>query len=171
MNLDQAKKAFVDTWARLGSAWGINRSMASIHALLLASPDPLTTDEIMDRLSLSRGNANSNLRALMDWGLVYKEFRPGMRKELFRAEKEAWVIARQIAKERRRKEIEPLLDSLARLREPESSPRSTPAELDEFKTLIEGFLELGERGVRVIDLVLKLEQRAFFRPFLKLLTK
>ena len=171
MHLDQARQTFIDTWARLGSAWGINRSMASIHALLLSRPGPLSTDEVMDRLGLSRGNANTNLRALLDWGLIYKEFKPGVRKDLFRAEKEVWTVARQIAKERRRKEIDPLLDSLTRLRDPGPSDGSTPEELAEFKTMIEGFVELGERGVKIVDLVLKLDQNAFFRPFLRLLTK
>ena len=171
MDLEQAKRSFIETWARLGSEWGINRSMASIHALLLVSPESMSTDQVMDRLGYSRGNANSNLRALMDWGLVYKEFRPGERKEFFRPEREVWVIARQIAKERRRREIDPLLDSLAQLQNATAARREQKQELEDFQKLIAGLLELGERGTKIIDLVLKLDQRAFFRPFLKLLTK
>jgi len=70
--------------------------MAQIHALLLVSPEALSADEVMEDLAISRGNANMNLRELIDWGLVQKVIRPGERKEFFSAEKDIWKVARQI---------------------------------------------------------------------------
>ena len=88
MKLQEAKAEFVQSWGILGSQWGINRTMAQIHALLLVAADPLTTEEIMQQLSISRGNTNMNVRELMDWNLVQKVIVPGERKEYFKAEKE-----------------------------------------------------------------------------------
>ncbi len=69
MKLAEAKQQFVASWGAFGTQWGINRTMAQIHALLLISPDPLSADDIMDQLSISRGNANMNIRELIDWAL------------------------------------------------------------------------------------------------------
>ena len=88
MNLEEAKYKFIQEWGVLGSTWGINRAMAQIHAFLMLSPESKTTDEVMEALKISRGNANMNMRALIDWGLVYKEYKPGERKEYFYAEKD-----------------------------------------------------------------------------------
>ena len=85
MKLKKAKKQFIQTWARLGAEWGINRTMAQVHALLLATEKSLTTDNVMEELKISRGNANTNLRELMNWNLIYRETVPGERKEYFRA--------------------------------------------------------------------------------------
>lgn len=68
MELVEAKKKFIETWGKLGSEWGINRTMAQVHALLLISPEALTTEDIMETLDISRGNANMNLRELIGWG-------------------------------------------------------------------------------------------------------
>ena len=83
MQLDEAKEKFTQSWGTLGSSWGINRTMAQIHALLLVTNKPLCAEDIMASLQISRGNANMNLRALMDWGLVHKEFKTGERREFF----------------------------------------------------------------------------------------
>jgi len=88
MKFDEAKDKFISTWGSLGSLWGINKAMAQIHALLLISPNPLSVDEIMSELKISRGNTSMNLRQLIDWGIVYKENKPGDRKEYFKSEKD-----------------------------------------------------------------------------------
>src|SRR5215213_1914157 len=102
MKLKEAKKGFIQTWARLGGEWGINRTMAQVHALLLATDRSLSTDDVMEELQISRGNANTNLRELMNWNLVYREMVPGERKEYFRAEKDIWEVAKRIARERKK---------------------------------------------------------------------
>jgi DNA-binding MarR family transcriptional regulator len=77
MKITEAKAEFIQAWGTLGSSWGINRTMSQIHALLIVSKDPLSAEDIMDQLKISRGNANMNIRALMDWGLVKKQLVPG----------------------------------------------------------------------------------------------
>ena len=115
MKYSEGKEKFIEAWGKLGSEWGINRTMAQVHALLLISPEALTTEEIMEQLSISRGNANMTLRDLIGWGLVEKRHKAGERKEYFFADKDVWNIARQVAKERRKRELEPVLKVLDEL--------------------------------------------------------
>lgn len=109
MEFKEAKNKFIQTWGALGSQWGINKTMAQIHALLMVSPEPLSMEDIMEELLISRGNASMNLRALMDWGIVYKEYKSGERKEFFTAEKDLDELAVKIAQERSKREIKPAL--------------------------------------------------------------
>src|SRR5438046_438408 len=108
MKYNEAKDKFIQVWGKLGSSWGINRTMAQVHALLLISPEPLSDEDIMEELKISRGNANMNLRELINWGLVEKEHVKGERREFFSAEKDIWKVAMQIAKERKKRELEPV---------------------------------------------------------------
>ncbi|WP_412067667.1 GbsR/MarR family transcriptional regulator [Rubrivirga sp. IMCC43871] len=112
----RALDEFVLLWGEMASHWGINRTMAQIHALLYATARPLDTDEIMERLQISRGNANMNLRALVDWNLVRKTHQVGSRKDFFVAEGDVWTITTTIIEERQRREIRPVqrkLDAVA----------------------------------------------------------
>lgn len=112
MEFNEAKNKFIQTWGALGSQWGINKTMAQIHALLMVAPEALSMEEIMEELHISRGNASMNLRALMDWGIIYKELKPGERREFFVAEKDLDELAVKIAQERSRREIKPALKVL-----------------------------------------------------------
>ena len=112
MDFTEAKNKFVQTWGALGSQWGINKTMAQIHALLMVSNDSLSMEDIMSELQISRGNASMNLRALMDWGIVYKEYKAGERREFFTAEKDLDELAVKIARERSKREIKPALKVL-----------------------------------------------------------
>lgn len=112
MQLNEAKSKFIQTWGALGSQWGINKTMAQIHALLMISKDAVSMEDIMAELHISRGNASMNLRALMDWGIVYKEFKPGERREFFTAEKDLDELAVKISRERSKREIKPALKVL-----------------------------------------------------------
>jgi DNA-binding transcriptional regulator GbsR (MarR family) len=112
MKFKEAKNKFVQTWGALGSQWGINKTMAQIHALLMVSHYPISMEDIMEELQISRGNASMNLRALMDWGIVYKEYKAGERREYFVAEKDLDELAVKIAKERSKREIKPALKVL-----------------------------------------------------------
>ncbi|OZC02764.1 GbsR/MarR family transcriptional regulator [Rubricoccus marinus] len=109
----EAVDEFVRLWGEMASQWGINRTMALIHALLFASSDPLDTDEIMERLGISRGNANMNLRALLDWELVRKTHKSGSRKDYYEAEQDVWKFTTKIIEERQRREIAPVQRALA----------------------------------------------------------
>lgn len=117
MTLDEGKERFIQTWGTVGSEWGVNRTMAMIHALLLVSPDPLNAEEVMEELNISRGNANMNLRALIDWGLVYKSMKAGERRDFFVAEKDMYKVIKAVITQRKKRELEPLLRVLDELGE------------------------------------------------------
>ncbi len=112
MEMKEARNKFVQTWGSLGSQWGINKTMAQIHALLMVTLEPITMEDIMNELKISRGNASMNIRALIDWGIVYKESKAGERKEYFVAEKNLDELASTIARERSKREIKPALKVL-----------------------------------------------------------
>lgn len=118
--LTLARDEFVAQWGAMGNAWGINRTMAQIHALLITVPRPMTTDEIMDDLKISRGNAHGNLRELVSWGLIRSVIRKGERREYFEAEKDVWKMFCIVMRERSRRELRPamivLQDCAARTR-------------------------------------------------------
>lgn len=123
--LDQAREEFVAQWGALGTQWGINRTMAQIHALLMTAAEPMSTDEVMEALEVSRGNAHTNLKELVAWGLVRPVVRKGERRDYFEAEKDVWHIFTTVARERKRREIEPALAVLAKCAE-ESREIHTP---------------------------------------------
>ncbi len=115
MNHKEAKLKFIQAWGTMGTNWGINRAMAQIHALLLTAIVPLSTEDIMDELNISRGNANMNIRTLLDWGIISKEHKPGDRKEYFSTKKDIWQLIRVIARERKKREIDPVVKLLDEL--------------------------------------------------------
>lgn len=108
----EAVDRFVTLWGEMASTWGINRTMARIHALLYCAERPLNTDQIMERLGVSRGNANMNLRSLVDWNLVKKAQRADSRKDYYEAEKDVWHITARIIEERQRREVHPVRSQL-----------------------------------------------------------
>ena len=111
-NLQRAQDQFILEWGRMSSSWGINRTMAQIHALLFVSGVPLEVNEIMDRLQISRGNASMNLRELMDWGVVRCFRQPGDRKDTYISETDPFQMFVRIVKERKRREIDPTNDAI-----------------------------------------------------------
>ena len=123
MKLAEAKKQFISSWGAFGTHWGINRTMAQIHALLMISPSPVTQDDIMEDLNISRGNVNMNIRELISWGLVDRVILPGERKEYFTAEKDIWKVATQITKERKKRELDPMLKLLSQLEKVEGDKK------------------------------------------------
>ena len=117
MILTPASQKFILHWGERGQAWGINRTMAQIHALLMTAPQPLSTDEVMEELEISRGNAHTNLKELVAWGLVRMVVRKGERREFFEAEKDVWKIFTTVARVRKRREIDPALAVLRKCAE------------------------------------------------------
>ncbi len=132
--VEQSKQKFIDTWGALGSDWGINKSVAQVQALLLVSDTALSTDDIMEALKISRGNANMSLRQLMDYGIIYKKVVAGERKEFFVAEKDVWKWAMRIAMMRKQKEINPVLAILKDLKNDTKSNKT--AEGKEFNKMV-----------------------------------
>ena len=166
MELTEAKQKFIQTWGMLGSSWGINRTMAQIHALLLVAPHSLSAEEIMEELQVSRGNANMNLRALIDWNIVYKEIKPGERKEFFHTEKDIWKLAREVTKQRRKREIEPVLKTLKELQELKSDKSE---EAEEFKHMTKELLNFTEKIDGTMDKFERSDDHWFYKNVLKLM--
>lgn len=115
--LSEARNEFVAQWGAMGTQWGINRTMAQIHALLMTVTEALSTDEVMAELEISRGNAHTNLKELVAWGLVRIVLKKGDRREYFEAEKDVWKIFITVARERKKREIDPALEVLRRCAE------------------------------------------------------
>ncbi len=163
--LAEAREEFVSQWGTIGNAWGINRTMAQIHALLMTSPEPLSTDEIMEDLQISRGNANTNLRDLVGWGLIRSVLRKGERKEFFESEKDVWKMFCIITRERRRREISPAVEVLKRCEEKTKSLNTDEAK--EFHDQIQSLLEFLNVGERVMDAVAGSEKNRVIKLALK----
>lgn len=159
MKLDEAQQKFIQGWGQLGASWGINRTMAQIQAVLLLSPEPLCTDDIMEKLQISRGNANMNIRELLAWGVVYKSFKPGDRKEYYYSEKDMWDLAKKVSRERKKRELEPLVRILSDVK----SIEGKGAEVDEFKKVVKSADHMAKRAESVLDLVMKLDENIFFK--------
>lgn len=121
MKFEVAKEKYIQSWGALATQWGINKTMAQIHSLLLISTEALSMEEIMEELQISRGNASMNLRELINWGIVYKELKAGERKEYFVAELDISEMARKIAIERSKREIKPILRVLKEVKQVDES--------------------------------------------------
>jgi DNA-binding transcriptional regulator GbsR (MarR family) len=103
---------FVQRWGDMGAAWGINRTMAEIQGLLYITGETLCADDVMARLGVSRGNVSMSLRALVDWGVVRKVHRRGDRRDYYQSLTDVWEIFSRIARERKRKEVDPIVVGL-----------------------------------------------------------
>lgn len=166
MELAEAKQKFIEAWGKLGSEWGINRTMAQVHALLLISPEALTTEEIMEELSISRGNANMTLRDLIGWGLVEKQHKAGERKEYFYAEKDTWNIARQVAKERKKRELDPVLKVLDELSKVKGDEKDI--EYKTFNKSVTDINKLAKNVDKTLETMLKAEESWFWGSIFKI---
>src|SRR4028119_832685 len=110
--LKRVQDMFIRRWGEMGQTWGINRTMAEIHALLYITAQPLCTDDVMERLNISRGNASMSLRALCDWGIVRRLHTRGARREYFESLGDVWEMFSLIAAERKRREMDPVLETI-----------------------------------------------------------
>ncbi len=153
-----ARALLVRRWGELGNYWGINRTMAEIHALLFVSSDPLCTDDVMGELHVSRGNASMNLRALVDWGLIRRVHKLGDRKEYFQADTDVWHMFETIMRERRRREVEPILATISRCREivaPVGPRAPGAASVDRFRRRLDELSDFLDTMGTLFELVLR----------------
>jgi DNA-binding transcriptional regulator GbsR (MarR family) len=165
MKLIEAKQQFISSWGAFGTHWGINRTMAQIHALLLVSADPLTQDDMMEQLNISRGNTNMNIRELINWGLVERVLLPGERKEYFTAEKDIWKVVKQIVKERKKRELEPMLQLLDKLENVEGDKRDKHVKI--FVDTVSSIKKLGKQADKTLDMMIKAEESWFVGTMMK----
>lgn len=110
--LRTAQDLFIRRWGEMGQTWGINRTMAEIHAFLYITGMPQSTDDVMERLNISRGNASMSLRALCNWGIIERQHKRGERREYFVSLSDVWEMFSIIAAERKRREMDPVLATI-----------------------------------------------------------
>lgn len=173
--LRQAQDLFIRRWGEMGQTWGINRTMAEIHALLYITAQPLCTDDVMERLNISRGNASMSLRALCDWGIIRRMHKRGERREYFESLSDVWEMFSIIAAERKRREMDPVLETIkqcqqmldeqnlgkaAARHEQVVATRQRLASMEEFmdvtNKIFQGFIGNARAGLtRVVKVLLK----------------
>lgn len=164
MKLNEQQLKFVQTWGTLGTNWGINKTMAQLHALLMISEKALSTEEMMDTLQISRGNTNMNVRALVEWGLATKEMIAGDRRDFYSGKKDIWVVARQIAKQRRKRELEPVIAALVEI-------KGETEDTKENKELLDRVNDIEDFAIKVDKMLEKFEksdENWFYKVLLKL---
>ncbi|HMQ49016.1 MAG TPA: ArsR family transcriptional regulator [Saprospiraceae bacterium] len=165
MTAEEGKERFIQSWGALGSSWGINRTMAQIHALLLISSEPLCAEDIMEELMISRGNANMNIRALIDWGLVHKVLKQGERKEFFMAVKDMWEVVKNIIIQRKKRELEPMLKVLDEI----SNVESTDEASENFLQVIRDIKLFSNKADATLDSLVKSDSNWFVGTFMKMI--
>lgn len=155
MELDEGKRQFIESWGQLGVSWGTNKTMGQVHALLMISPEPVCTDQIMEQLALSRGNVNTNVRTLIDWGLVHKKSIKGERKEFFIAEKDVVQIFKSVIYQRKKKELDPMVKTLGEL----SLVESNCPESDEFCKMVNGLRQFSHHADKALTTLINTESK------------
>lgn len=168
MKLNEAKMEFVQTWGSIGSAWGIPRSMAQIHALLLSTNHPLSTEDVMETIQISRGNVNINMRELINWNLVSKQNKIGERKEFFTAKTDIMSIAQNIVEERKKRELGPVLDLLAKLKAEKIQGKKE--EVEHFNKMVNELEDFIKQLDQLSELWLKLHDNMFFKKMIKVMS-
>jgi DNA-binding transcriptional regulator GbsR (MarR family) len=166
MKLTEAKQQFISSWGAFGTHWGINRTMAQIHALLMVSPNPLTQDDVMEQLNISRGNVNMNIRDLITWGLVDRVLLQGERKEYFTAEKDIWKVATQIIRERKKRELDPMMKLLAQLENIDGDKKDK--EIKQFVDTVSGIRKFGKQADQLLDVMIKADENWFLNGVMKI---
>lgn len=146
--LSPVAQKFVLHWGEMGTRWGVNRTVAQVHALLFISPKPLDAEEIAEALSVARSNVSNSLRELQGWGIVRVVHVLGDRRDHFESVKDVWEIFRIVAEERKRREIDPTLrvlrecvEELHAAGQPDKYTRERLESMLEFLTVTSGLFE------------------------------
>ena len=163
MNYRQGKEHFIQAWGDVAINWGINKTMGQVHALILISEDHLCADDIQEQLSISSGNANMNIKALMDWGLIYKNRMEGCRKDYYIAEKNMWEIFRKIILQRKRKELDPMIAMLDEV----SKVEGLCTQSKEFCSVVTDLKAFSDRADGALSSLCKEKQNWLLGTFLK----
>ena len=146
--LSPIEQKFILHWGEMGTRWGINRTVAQVHALLYLSPQPLPAEEISQTLSVARSNVSTCLRELQGWGIVRVVHVLGDRRDHFESVKDVWDIFRIVAEERKRREVDPTLrvvrecvDALKADGKGDAYTRERLESMLEFLTVMNGLFE------------------------------
>lgn len=153
VQLSPVAQKFILHWGEMGARWGINRTMAQMHALLYLSPRPMNAEQIAATLQVARSNVSSSLRELQSWGVVKVVHILGDRRDYFESLKDVWEMFRIIVKERKRREIDPTLTMLRecvqQLDALESSDRHAEKRVRELLEFVENMSVLYEEVNRL----------------------
>lgn len=141
MNLTPVMQKYILHWGEMGTRWGVNRTVAQIHALLYLAPEPLHAEDITETLGVARSNVSTSLKELQSWQLVKVVHVMGDRRDHFESMKDQWDIFLVIMEQRKRREIDPTLTLLRECVLDADSDRHTPQEI---KDRISGMLEFIE---------------------------
>src|SRR6267154_77101 len=137
-SLTPVAQKFILHWGEMGTRWGINRTVAQVHALLFLSPHPLPADEISETLAVARSNVSTSLRELQGWRIVRVVHVLGDRRDHFESIKDVWEIFRIVSEERKRREIDPTLSVLAEcVREVKSNPQGDAYTRERLESMLE----------------------------------
>lgn len=158
-NLRDSRERFIALWGQMASNWGIPRTMAEVHALLYIAGEPMNTDGVMEALGISRGNASMTLRDLEAWGVVSRVHLRGDRKEYFQAEQDVWKLFRTILRERKKREIDPLLEALRDCRERAEPAPASSRKLRPNAAAIDAYQERLDNMLRFIETIDSVSQR------------
>ncbi len=126
MKLTPIMQRYIVHWGEMGGRWGMNRSVAQIHALLFLAPEPLNADEIAETLGIARSNVSTGLKELGAWDLVQVTHQLGDRRDFFQAQQDTWEVIRAIVEGRKRREIDPTLAALRQCVTDLEHDRDTP---------------------------------------------
>jgi DNA-binding transcriptional regulator GbsR (MarR family) len=132
----ESQERFVDAWGAMGALWGINRSVARVHALLMASESPVSLDEIAERLQISKGNASMSLRELRAWGVVRSVPVAADRRDFYATEPDVWTMFFRILQERKRREFDPALEAVRGLLDEPGATGEVRARLEQMAHLL-----------------------------------
>ena len=141
MRLTPAMERYVLHWGEMGTRWGVNRSVAQIHALLYLSPQPLTAEEIADTLAMARSNVSNSLHELQGWDLISLTHLFGDRRDHFEAKTDLWQLLLTIVEERKRREIDPTLLMLRQCMAEAEVDKETPPEIKARIAQMLGFVD------------------------------
>lgn len=141
MKLTPVMQKYILHWGEMGTRWGVNRTVAQIHALLYLSPEPLPAEEIAETLSVARSNVSTSIKELQSWGLIRASQVLGDRRDHFESLKDLWEMFNIIIEERKRREIDPTLTMLRDCELEASTDKETPAEIKQRITDVMEFME------------------------------
>jgi len=141
---------FVETWGTMGSTWGVNNSVARVHGLLIITDRPWCIDEIVEKLQISKSNVSTSLKELRSWNVVKKVFVPGARREFYACEPDAWEMLFNIMRQRKQREFDPLLASIASTCElAAASPAGIAVDrLKQMKQMLDAFDKLASLALK-----------------------
>jgi DNA-binding transcriptional regulator GbsR (MarR family) len=141
MILSDSTLQFILHWGEMGTRWGVNRTVAQVHALLYLSPEPLTAEDIAETLSVARSNVSTSLKELQNWNLVQVDSRIGDRRDFFHTSADVWTLFLTIVEQRVEREIIPTLTMLRRCAMEAEAERSTQPVITSRIAAMQTFIE------------------------------